>query len=190
MENELLVEYIIDSVQAVSVDYQIFKTAIKEKGRFKFKNLERIWCYELYFIMRKWTKRVFAEVDKRGHEAIESDFIPDFVLHVPGVMDKNEAVIEVKISKNYAKGILKDFNTINKMLKNYGYKIGFWILVNYNMEDAKKLLTRLLKTNKDKNELKYDVDLNFEQTSKNIYVITKDLQQKVECKCLSEILGK
>jgi len=62
---------------------------------------ERVYCYELYHQLRSvlgdyFTYKLDGEVDKRLHPEIPGDKIPDLIVHVPGEMKRNLAVIEVK----------------------------------------------------------------------------------------------
>src|SRR4030043_2172029 len=70
---------------------------------------ERVYCYELYYQLRKRLPQSFpymlhGEIDKSGHDWIIKLFggscpNPDFVVHVPG-KPKNLVVIEVKTKGN------------------------------------------------------------------------------------------
>jgi hypothetical protein len=67
---------------------------------------ERVYCYELYHRLRvRWPEdlRAFTlsgEVDKSGHPVIRGPLLhaskPDFLVHVPGGMNENALVMEVK----------------------------------------------------------------------------------------------
>ncbi len=65
---------------------------------------ERVYCYELYHQLRSilgddFPYKLDGEVDKSGHPLIRQALRsskPDFIVHIPGVMDKNLVVIEVK----------------------------------------------------------------------------------------------
>jgi len=61
---------------------------------------ERVYCYELYHQLRysQENQKYYTdgELDKRGHPFIKGNRKPDFVVHVPGNMKNNLAVIEVK----------------------------------------------------------------------------------------------
>lgn len=74
-------------------------------GRDKPVYRERVYCYELYHQMRRnWPNgslfTLSGEVDKSGHPLIRGNGLdrakPDFLVHVPGDMGGNHAVIEVK----------------------------------------------------------------------------------------------
>jgi len=62
---------------------------------------ERVYCYELYHNLRNVLGDAFpykldGEVDKTGHPVIPGKKKPDFIVHIPGEMEHNLAVIEVK----------------------------------------------------------------------------------------------
>ncbi len=96
-------------------DFQHFVECLKEAGArieehyFKLREAgseeqiyrERVYCYEIYHQLRNALGNNFryeldGELDKRGHEIIQGDQKPDFVVHEPGTMDRNLVVIEVK----------------------------------------------------------------------------------------------
>jgi hypothetical protein len=65
---------------------------------------ERVYCYELYHQMRcRWRGSPYSlggEVDKAGHPIFRDGPYgrskPDFLVHQPGAMDRNLAIVEVK----------------------------------------------------------------------------------------------
>lgn len=77
---------------------------LPEAGSEEPKYRERVYCYELYHQLRNvlesklsdFPYKLDAEVDKAGHRIIEERMKPDFIVHVPGEMNSNLAVIEVK----------------------------------------------------------------------------------------------
>ncbi len=84
---------------------------------------ERVYCYELYHQLRlqlgdSFDYTLYGEIDKKRHGIIAElvgDKKPDFVVHDPGNMKRNLAIIEVKpvsVVKNL--GDLK--NDLNKTL--------------------------------------------------------------------------
>lgn len=113
---------------------------------------ERVYCYELYHILRDILPNDFpyvlsGEVDKSGHPVIANacgEIIPDFLVHKPGQMesDSNLAIVEVKSisgarTDRENRGILEDFNKIKCMLnlENGYYKA--IILVFGNGDDVR-----------------------------------------------------
>ncbi|PDT39373.1 MULTISPECIES: methionyl-tRNA formyltransferase-like protein [Sinorhizobium] len=102
---------------------------------------ERVYCYELYHQLRiQWPTQdqtdfvLNGEVDKRGHPILHrlgADMsIPDLLVHVPGYMGRNHAVIEVKPGDNAAKnprGIAKDLATLSVFQTDVGYERGVYL---------------------------------------------------------------
>lgn len=89
---------------------------------------ERIYCYELYHQMReKWPQTPYVlngEVDKSGHPSLlgKARCKPDLLVHGPGDMRENYAVIEVKHSNTEIRGIRKDLETLFFFVAHGGYK--------------------------------------------------------------------
>jgi hypothetical protein len=100
---------------------------------------ERIFCYELYHQIRSCMRpdhdilSLHGEIDKGGHAdfAVDDQFNPDFVFHVPGTHEFNTLVIEVK-GNLHKKGILKDFTTLLTFTSKYQYKAGIFILFGHS----------------------------------------------------------
>lgn len=100
--------------------------------------LERIYCYELYHQMRDaWPKpcpfTLSAEVDKRRHPIIGAldggRVIPDLLVHTPGSMAGNHAIIEVKRAETTTTGIRKDLATLTRFMgPDIGYARGIYIV--------------------------------------------------------------
>lgn len=83
---------------------------------------ERVYCYELYHQMRmRWPAQTSfylnGEVDKAGHpkmvELRDRFPKPDLLVHQPGYMTGNFAVIEVKCESASRGGIIKDLETLS-----------------------------------------------------------------------------
>ena len=82
---------------------------------------ERVYCYELYHQLRKdWPQdspfELNGEVDKAGHQHLRlwhgDKCKPDFLIHTPGDMAGNFAILEVKPCQASAKAIRKDLATL------------------------------------------------------------------------------
>ena len=78
---------------------------------------ERVYCYELYHQMRSlWPEQtefyLNGEIDKAAHPILKelgaAHVKPDFLIHKPGYMEGNHAIIEVKSEKVRRDGIEKD----------------------------------------------------------------------------------
>jgi hypothetical protein len=107
---------------------------------------ERVYCYELYHQMRKkWPKRtpyyLNGEVDKASHPILSGLGIlskPDLLVHRPGYMAGNHAVIEVKHSGYDSDGLKKDLETLSLFVNKAGYRRG--ILLIYDDEVTKEIV--------------------------------------------------
>lgn len=87
---------------------------------------ERNYCYELYHQMRSaWPAgsefSLNGEIDKRWHPVIrqlgDAQVIPDLLVHTPGSMDGNHAIIEVKRAGTDLAGIRKDLTTLTRFMQ-------------------------------------------------------------------------
>ena len=110
---------------------------------------ERIYCYELYHQMRlRWPIRspyiLNGELDKRAHPILRDlgidNVTPDFLVHTPGSMDGNFAVIEVKNTIS-PRGVQKDLDTLDRFVRKAGYKRAIYLL--YGREATDHGLSRI-----------------------------------------------
>lgn len=92
---------------------------------------ERVYCYELYHQMRLlWPENcpfiLTGEVDKRAHPVFKElearQAIPDFLVHSPGDMHQNFAVMEVKSQQAQPLGVQKDVATLREFRDTIGYQ--------------------------------------------------------------------
>jgi hypothetical protein len=88
-----------------------------------------------------------GEVDKRAHPILRdlgADLTtPDLLVHKPGSMSGNHAIIEVKSSRAGMAGIQKDLNTLSLFVRNVGYERAIY-LVYGQISDA--LINRIRAT--------------------------------------------
>jgi hypothetical protein len=99
---------------------------------------ERNYCYELYHQMRlRWPLgsrySLNGEVDKRWHPVIrnlgEAQVIPDLLVHTPGSMEGNHAIIEVKRANTDPAGIRKDLTTLTRFMRDdIHYERGIYLI--------------------------------------------------------------
>lgn len=106
---------------------------------------ERVYCYELYHQMRKRWPRGYryvlnAEVDKRAHPILRElnaeFYAPDFLVHTPGAMAGNYAIIEVKHALAARQGIVKDLETLDRFVSNVGYRRAIYLIYGRESDDA------------------------------------------------------
>ncbi len=92
---------------------------------------ERVYCYELYHQMRSiWPSDtpfyLNGEIDKAAHPILAqlgaAGIKPDLLVHRPGYMEGNYAIIEVKTCRMNKAGILKDLRTLNLFVGDVGYE--------------------------------------------------------------------
>jgi len=108
---------------------------------------ERVYCYELYHQMRvNWPTRtpyyLNGEVDKAAHPILTGLGIglakPDLLVHQPGYMTGNHAVIEVKHSQGTEAGLKKDLETLSLFVNKVGYQRA--ILLIYGDEASEEIV--------------------------------------------------
>ncbi len=115
---------------------------------------ERVYCYELYHQLRcLWPSDtefyLNGEIDKAAHPILRelgADRIkPDFLVHKPGYMSGNHAIIEVKKEDVDRGGLKKDLNTLSLFLKKVGYERAIYLIYGYNInkESVLDLITCL-----------------------------------------------
>jgi hypothetical protein len=106
---------------------------------------ERVYCYELYHQMRcLWPAAteyyLNGEVDKAAHPILRelgADLAkPDLLVHKPGYMSGNHAVMEVKACNAQAAGIQKDLQTLSLFRSRVGYERAIYLLFGYQAHAA------------------------------------------------------
>ena len=98
---------------------------------------ERVYCYELYHQMRcLWPTReeyvLNGELDKAAHPKLSSMGVgslkPDLLVHRPGHMQGNYAIVEIKSSNvPNNSGITKDLKTLRLFRKTAGYERAIYL---------------------------------------------------------------
>lgn len=134
---EQLDEILRAATAAISPEYFQLPVAGREPALY-----ERVYCYELYHQMRRrWPETnlfLTGEIPKRGHEiimaSVENAVIPDFLIHEPGTMDHNHAILEVKSSQANAVGIRKDLATLDQFCVRVGYQRAIYLFYGGNID--------------------------------------------------------
>jgi len=117
--------YLIKSLikAAENMDAHYFQLPIAEGDEPIYR--ERVYCYELYHRLRcilgdNFPYKLCGEVDKLGHPIIRKAKKPDFIIHQPGDMKHNLAVIEVKpvTVKDRLEELRKDLDTLKYFLND------------------------------------------------------------------------
>ncbi|HHF0539686.1 TPA: hypothetical protein ACPHTZ_003722 [Vibrio alginolyticus] len=104
---------------------------------------ERVYCYELYHQMRCiWDYEDFilnGEVDKAGHPALKDTKVanakPDFLVHYPGDMRKNDIVIEVKSSNADIGPIETDLTNLAEFKLKVDYRRAIFLIYGSGYDD-------------------------------------------------------
>ena len=106
---------------------------------------ERVYCYELYHQLRcLWpTDTPFylnGELDKAAHPILRrlgADYAkPDLLIHQPGYMAGNHAIIEVKSSNAQNDGIIKDLKTLALFRERVNYQRAIYLVFGHEAEAA------------------------------------------------------
>jgi hypothetical protein len=120
---------------------------------------ERVYCYELYHQLRsRWPVdlqySLGGEVDKAGHPLIRGNGLdrlkPDLLVHEPGDMGGNYAVIEIKpLLHSTTLGIQKDLITLTAFRKYAGYARALFLLYGTGRFDSLQQIVRHLRNQPD-----------------------------------------
>jgi hypothetical protein len=107
---------------------------------------ERVYCYELYHQMRmRWPNNtkycLNGEIDKAAHPILRklgADHIkPDFLIHKPGHMGSNHAIIEVKTKNAPPDGIKKDLESLAIFINRVQYQRAIYLIYGYDIDPQK-----------------------------------------------------
>jgi hypothetical protein len=112
---------------------------------------ERVYCYELYHQMRLcWPSNteyyLNGEIDKAAHPILRELGVgvvkPDLLIHKPGYMSGNFAIIEVKPTGAHANGIRKDLRNLSIFKSKVGYQRAIYIIYGYEAADEVQRIIR------------------------------------------------
>ena len=104
---------------------------------------ERVYCYELYHQMRSlWPDHcpyyLNGEVDKRAHPILTKlgvGGIPDLLVHQPGDMAGNYAIIEVKNALVGTSGIRNDLQKLTRFVSTARYRRAIYLVYGAEGDD-------------------------------------------------------
>jgi len=117
---------------------------LKVAGTEATKYLERVYCYELYHQMRiRWPNvphKLTGEIDKSGNPRIRHEILnrskPDFTIHVPGNMDDNLLVIEVKARDPVDGKVQRDLQKLSEFRRSAEYIAAYYLTYGFNEDEA------------------------------------------------------
>lgn len=105
---------------------------------------ERVYCYELYHQLRDiWPPLteyyLNGEVDKAAHPILKeigaNRLKPDLLVHKPGYMEGNHAIIEVK-SEGARRGAIKnDIEKLSLFINKVRYERAIYLFFGYGLND-------------------------------------------------------
>jgi hypothetical protein len=133
-----MVDRFLNALMAATarVTAQYFRLPVAAEEQAKAVYRERVYCYELYHHLRNVLdcERLPAgyalngEIDKQAHPFIRRS-APDFLFHVPGDMNQNLVVVEVKPINAKPHGIKKDVKNLAYFVSpEVGYRLGVMLV--------------------------------------------------------------
>lgn len=142
---------------------------------------ERVYCYELYHQLRKdWHRTDYVingEVDKSAHPIMEplgaKRRKPDLLIHGPGDMSANYAIIEVKPCNADIRGIKKDLETLSFFRGAGQYQRAILLLYGFEACQAAKRTIKAFKTLQDLNQIELWIHENPNSPAKHIATIVR-----------------
>ncbi len=144
MSKERYFQYFIDCLEKAGefIEQHYFKITVAEAKESVYR--ERVYCYELYHHLRsvlgdEFSYKLDGELDKMNHPQIYEKIgakKPDFVVHVPGDMNRNLVVIEVKPILTSIDRLREDLVTLKKFIDDGKYYRA--IMLIYGNESNKK----------------------------------------------------
>ena len=113
---------------------------------------ERVYSYELYHQLRsRWPQALHrydlgGEVDKGGHRLVRGNGLdrakPDLIVHVPGSMESNLAVVEIKAWLPDQNEVAVDLKKLSAFVEHAGYAGGVYLVYGSRGADPDALLDR------------------------------------------------
>lgn len=123
---------------------------------------ERVYCYELYHQLRNalgddFPYKLDGEIDKRGHRVIQGKWAqknPDFVVHQPGNMDRNLAIIEVKTLQGArnAGALEKDLETLQGFLDKVQYHRALMVIYGNGTQELSRSIVNKIEEARTKDD--------------------------------------
>jgi len=113
---------------------------------------ERVYCYELYHQMRnQWPREspfyLNGEIDKSAHPILTelgaAHAKPDLLVHMPGYMDGNYAIIEVKSPRASLREIKIDLDKLAIFVNRVGYRRAIYLHYGYDNDGVVKRVAEI-----------------------------------------------
>jgi hypothetical protein len=114
---------------------------------------ERVYCYELYHQLRciwppNYPFTLGGEVDKSGHPIFRGGRLdrlkPDFLVHIPGDIEGNFVVIEVKPITARGSAAKEDMTSLNAFVAEAGYQLPILLVFGGTPDDLDSFKRRAL----------------------------------------------
>ncbi len=143
-------ELISGAARDVAPDYFMLPVADLQGGEPLIQYRERVYAYELYHQLRSrwpaWEYSLGGEVDKQGHPIVHGGDLegvkPDLLIHVPGEMNHNLMVIEIKASRPGAaingRAIVQDLRKL-VAFRRIGYAASIFLVFGESIEGFREL---------------------------------------------------
>ncbi len=147
-------ECLIKAIKKMDTHYTQLSVAGSNKPIYR----ERVYCYELYHQLRcilgdTFPYKLDGELDKRGHNIILGETKPDFVIHIPGKMEQNLVVIEVKtvLAKDHIKKLRDDFDKLKRFISEANYYRAIMLIYGNVNGDLPQNIKQEIRCIQDKN---------------------------------------
>lgn len=119
---DLFLQCLMKAGEKIEPHYFQISTAISNELIYR----ERVYCYELYHQLRNalgddFPYKLAGEMDKAGHHIICGDKKPDFIVHIPGRMNKNLVIIQVKPITVEHRDLGEDIKILRRFLEEASY---------------------------------------------------------------------
>ncbi|MDF7650790.1 hypothetical protein PUG42_19850 [Erwiniaceae bacterium L1_54_3] len=136
--------------------------AAQQVGDGYFGHSERVYCYELYHLIRvkmylyerqngplreiflhsELVKRIITREEAEFHEVfpLNEQRIPDFIFHNPNNFHNQVATMEVKVVTLYAANFYDDLRKLTDMVGRYQYQLAIFHCINNSRERLLGLL--------------------------------------------------
>jgi hypothetical protein len=169
---ELVTSCFLNATRKIESIYFQLKVAGIENPKY----LERVYCYELYHQMRLyWPKvphKLTGEIDKgsnpRVREGVLNRSKPDFTIHVPGDMEDNLLVIEVKARDPVNYEVQRDLQKLSEFRRSAQYEAAYYLTYGFNEHEASEFAATCLTLAESDDTIDLSKIILFNQSSAGI----------------------